>query len=114
MNDRTGELGEANMRVVNHELMPLVGECLDQAGERNPRLRGMLAISVKFAGVEEIGGIVEAVEAAPGNQLDDAELIECVRQSAFTIQLPAPIKSGRKGGEMTIPFGDPAAGDAGR
>jgi hypothetical protein len=115
MVDRTGELGEDTMRVINHELMPLVSECFDQASERNPKLRGTLAFNVELAGAEELGGIIETVEPAPDrNQLQDDELIECVRQSAFSIQLPAPTKSGRTSRQLTIPFGEPLPGDAGR
>lgn len=114
MVDRTGELGDELMRVINHELIPLVSDCHQQALERQPRLQGMLALGVKLAGAEEIGEIIEAVEAAPGNEVDDAELVECVRQSAFSIRLPAPRKSGRGDFLMTIPLGDPPSGDAGR
>ncbi len=115
MVDRTGELGAEAMRVLNHELMPLVGECYDQARERNPRLRGMLAVNVELAGAEEVGSIIEAVEEAQDiNELEDEELIECVRQSAFSIQLPVPTKSGRTSRQLTMPFGDPVQEDAGR
>jgi hypothetical protein len=114
MVDRTGELGQDTMRVINHELMPLVSECFDQASERDPKLRGTLALNVELAGTEELGGIIETVEPAQDrNQLQDDELIECVRQSAFSIQLPAPTKSGRTSRQLTIPFGDPLPGDAG-
>ncbi len=115
MVDRTGELGKDTMRVINHEFMPLVGECYDQARERNPRLRGMLAVNIELAGAEDVGGsIIETVEEATDlNELHDDELIECVRQSAFSIQLPAPIKSGRTARQLTMPFGDPEP-DAGR
>jgi hypothetical protein len=115
MVDRTGELSAEAMRVLNHEFMPLVGECYDQAHERNPRLRGMLAVNVELAGVKEIGSIIEAVEAAQDiNELEDEELIECVRQSAFSIQLPIPVKSGRMSRQLTMPFGDADAGHSGR
>lgn len=115
MVDRTGELGEENLRVLNHELIPLVDGCQDQARERDPRLSGMLALDVKLAGAEAVGGIIETLEPAPDlNQIADAELIECVRQSAFSIQLPAPTKSGRSELQLTIPLDDPRPGDAGR
>jgi hypothetical protein len=115
MVDRTGEIGAENMRVINHEFIPLVADCYDQALERNPRLRGMLAVNVELAGAEEVGGIIESVEPAQDrNQVADEELIECVRQSAFSIQLPAPTKSGRKSGQFTIPLGSEGSVDAGR
>lgn len=106
--DRTGELAEET-RILNQEFMPLVDECFDQADERDPRLRGKLAVSLKFATDEDIGAIVEALEPAQGNELADPELIECVRQSAFSLTLPAARLSGREGLLLTIPF----RGDAG-
>lgn len=100
--DRTGELGE-EVRILNREFLPLVDECLDQAQERNPRLRGMMAIGLKIAADEEFGAIFEDVQAAEGNELPDDELIDCVRQSAFTLKLPAARLSGREALTLTIP-----------
>jgi hypothetical protein len=114
MVDRTGEMSKEAMRVINHEFMPLVDECYEQARQRRPELRGMLAVGVKLAGAEEIGGIIEDLEPAPSNEVEDTELVECVRQSAFSIRLPAPSRNGRTGFEMTIPLGDEPGDDAGR
>lgn len=108
MKDRTGELNPETMRVLNHEFLPLVDECYDQAHERNPNLRGMLGVSIHLAGAEELGTIIESLEPAPGvNVIADDELIECVRQSAFTLKLPMPLKSGRTARQLTMPFGEP-------
>ena len=75
----------------------------------------MLALGVQLAVAEEVGGIIEALEPAQAiNEIDDEELVECVRQSAFSIQLPEPTKSGRKDFQLTIPLGDEAPNDAGR
>lgn len=115
MKDRTGELSEGEIHVLNHELMPLVDECLEQAHERNPELRGMLAVNVDLASAEGIGGIFESAEADPQlNELHDDELLECVRQSSFSVQLPEAGRSGRMSRQLTIPFGVSPAGDAGR
>jgi hypothetical protein len=115
MVDRTGELSPETMRVLNHEFIPLVAECYDQALERKPRLRGMLAVNLELADAEEVGSIIETVQPAPDrNQIDDEELIECVRQSAFSIELPMPATSGRRGLQLTIPLGEPLTPDAGR
>jgi hypothetical protein len=115
MADHTGELGEENLRVLNHEFLPLVDDCYQQARERNPQLRGMLALDVKLAGADDVGGIIETLEPAQeGNQVDDEELFECVRQSAFSIQFPAPTKSSRHFAQLTIPLEGQRAEDAGR
>lgn len=103
--DKTGKLTEAELRVLNHELMPMISQCLDQAHERDPQLKGMLAVVLQFASAEELGSIVETVEPAASNDLGDEELLECVRQSAFTLDFPVPGKDGRSDGMLTIPFG---------
>ena len=112
MADKTGNFREG-VAVLNRDFIPLVGECYDHAHERNPRLGGILALSIKLASAEGVGGIIESVEPAPGNQVRDTELIECVRQSAFSVEFPESATSGRKDVELTIPFGPPPTEDAG-
>lgn len=102
--DRTGVLGDA-VRVLNRDLLPLVSQCFDQAHERQPALKGMLALGVKLASAEGVGGIIETVEPAEPNELHDDELIECIRQSAFSIELPTPESDARGEFQLTIPFG---------
>lgn len=103
MADRTGNSG-AEVKALNEQLVLLVGECFDQAKERGVHEPGMLAIAVKLAGAEGIGRIIEAAEPAPGNAIDDPELIDCVRQSSFTVDLPPPTSSGGSELMLTIPF----------
>lgn len=102
MVDKTGELGE-EVRVLNEQFAPLFDECQEQAHERNPRLGGMLALSMRFASAEGIGGIIESVEPAPDNEVKDDELIECLRQSAFSIELPPPSTGRDTDRELSIP-----------
>lgn len=109
LKDHTGELNPETMRILSQELMPMVQECYEHAHERNPKLGGMLALNVELAGAEGFGTIIESVEPASDlNQLEDDELIDCVRQSAFSLQLPQPLKSGRAARQLTMPFGEPA------
>jgi hypothetical protein len=110
MVDKTGEMTAEEMRILNHELMPMVSQCLEQAHERDPQLKGMLALEVRFAGAEDLGSIIESVEPAAINDLGEQELIECVRQSAFSLQFPVPSSDRRGERQLTIPFGiDPEA-----
>jgi hypothetical protein len=110
MKDRTGKMGP-EVKALNQQLLPLVDQCFDQAKERGVRGRGMLALEVKFAGAEGIGRIIESVEPAESNAIGDPELIDCVRQSAFTVDLPPPTASGASEAMLTIPFeGAPDAG----
>ncbi|HWO08119.1 MAG TPA: hypothetical protein VNN80_01525 [Polyangiaceae bacterium] len=110
MKDRTGKLGP-EVKAFNEQLGPLVDQCFDQAKERGVRGSGMLAVEVKFAAAEGIGRVIESLEPLPNNEVHDAELIDCVRQSAFTVDLPPPTSSGGSEVMLTIPF--EGAADAG-
>ena len=103
MKDRTGLMGD-EVKVINRELMPMVGQCVDEAHERNPRLHGMLGLSVQLASAEGVGSIFETVEPTATNEVNDAEMIDCIRQSAFTISLPAPKADSLHEGMLTIPI----------
>ncbi len=107
--DKTGWLGQEALGIINRELYPMLSECSDQALERTPHLSGMLAIGLSLATAEDFGGIVESVEAAPENEVEDEALLECLRQSAFTIKLPAESTSGHSSLMLTIPLGESEA-----
>lgn len=104
MADRTGKLGDV-VKILNHELAPMVDHCYQDALEQNPRLHGMLALHVKVASVEGVGSIFETVEPDATNQVSDADFIDCVRQSAFSIDLPPPKADAAKDFLLTMPFG---------
>ncbi|HTV23269.1 MAG TPA: hypothetical protein VMG12_31490 [Polyangiaceae bacterium] len=111
MQDKTGKLG-AEVKAINEQFLPLAEQCFDQAKERGVRGSGMLALQVKLAGAEGVGRIIESLEPAPDNAVPDAELIDCMRQSAFTVDLPPPSETGGSSFEMTMPF-EGASADAG-
>ena len=110
MKDKTGLLGD-EVKVINRELIPMVADCVDEAHERNPRLHGMLALEVKLASAEGVGSIFETVEPGARNEVQDPEMIDCIRQSAFTISLPMPKANSLHESLLTIPID--AAADAG-
>ncbi len=110
MKDKTGLMGD-EVKVINRELMPMVAQCVDEAHERNPGLHGMLALGVKLASAEGVGSIFEAVEPAATNEVADPVMIDCIRQSAFSISLPMPKANSLHEAELTIPVD--AAPDAG-
>ena len=71
----------------------------------------MLALGVKLASAEGVGSIFESVEPTSANEVDDPEMIDCIRESAFTISLPMPKANSLHQGVLTIPID--AAPDAG-
>lgn len=66
-------------------------ECIDQAKARNPRLAGLLSFTMVIAPAAAGRAIVAALEIRPDNQIADAELFECIRESSFALEgLKAP------------------------
>ena len=107
LTDRIGGR-EALLEHLNHDLMPLADECIEQARARRPELEGMLAIGIDTVADEELGGIVEAVTIQPQNEVDDAELLECLSQTALSMILPPPPESGREQFMITLPIDPPS------
>lgn len=107
LTDRIGGR-EALLEHLNHDFMPLADECIEQARARRPELEGMLAIGIDTVADEELGGIVEAVTIQPQNEVDDAELLECLSQTALSMILPPPPESGREQFMITLPIDPPS------
>jgi hypothetical protein len=103
VNGRKGKL-RPEVKALRLQLIPVAEHCFAQAKRRGVHQRGMLAIEVTVAGAKGIGRIIETVEPAAGNAIDDPELIDCVRQSAFALALPPPASSGSSEALLTIPF----------
>jgi len=90
LKDETGWADTSVAKQLSRELMPLVSECILQAKARNPRLRGMLALTMSVEPADN-GKVIVAATPENTNQIDDAELFECIRESSFSIEgLKAP------------------------
>jgi hypothetical protein len=110
LKNRLGAERQPLVDYINEDFVPLASECIDQAEQRNPQLTGMLAIGLEIVADEALGGVIDRAEPAARNQVRDEELIECVRQSALTVVLPAPLITGRESIEITLRLGTWDAG----
>lgn len=103
LRDRIGGR-DALVAALNDDFMPLADECLEAARERDPSLEGMLAISLDVIADEEHGAIVESVEFPENNEVHDALLHECIRETSLSTILPPPPEGGREGFLLTLPI----------
>jgi hypothetical protein len=108
LTNRMGPRSEALAAAVNRELLPLAQECIDAAIEREPALRGTLAIEIDAVGDGEVGAVVDRVEFPADNGVQQAELLECMRESSLSIALPPPPAGGRVELAITMGVGEPA------
>ncbi len=102
--DRVGGR-EALVAHLNQEFMPLARECIEQALAREPQLKGMLALSVETVAHAELGGVIDVAEVGEGNEIHERELHECMRETALTVSLPAPLVTGREKFMLTLKVG---------
>ncbi|MGH1343598.1 MAG: hypothetical protein ACRBN8_18720 [Nannocystales bacterium] len=98
-----GELSDL-MDAVSKDLMPLVDECYEAAAERDPGIAGLIDINLEMVGDEDVGGIVESFELGEENEIQDEEMIECIRETTLSTLFPAPKDSGRRGARLTLRF----------
>ncbi len=108
LTNRMGPGSEALAAAVNRELLPLAQECIDAALEREPGLRGMMAIEIDAIGDEEVGAVVDRVEFPADNAVHQAELQECMRESSLSMALPPPPTGGRAAFVISMPVGEAA------
>lgn len=113
----TKELGELDERYIREQVQQLTGvfeECYEQALERSPGLTGKLMVQFAIVGEPDVGGLVETSEIDPEQStIVDPDLIECVRESTYTMQFPPPDAGGRVIVHYPIRFApeDPAPGE---
>jgi hypothetical protein len=114
--DRPGELvdrvGGRSEQVahLNREFMPLARDCIQQAQERSPDLRGVLTLQVETVSDEHLGAVVERAEVAASSAVQERELAECIRENAMSMTFPPPLSSGSDRFELTLRV-EPAASE---
>jgi len=90
---------------LNRDFMPLADECIEQALAQTPALRGMLTMEFEIVNDEDIGAVVESVDFPARDQVEHADLQECMRESLLSMVLPAAQESGREGLMLTLEVG---------
>ena len=89
---------------INEDLMPLADECYEQARETDPDLTGMLDLDFQVIADEDIGGLVDAVDLGQENEIENQDLVECVRETILSTIFPSPNETGEQGVRLTIRF----------
>lgn len=108
----TRELDAEYIREQMMALVPLVRECYENALREQPQLAGTLVVSFTIVAEPEIGGLVtdSRIDSA-ASTIHDAAMRECVQETMYGAQFPAP----RNGGELQVsyPFDFKSEGDGG-
>lgn len=90
-----GSLDPQYIQDAVREIVPLFAECYELALEEDDTLAGRLVMLMTIGGEEEVGGVIEHAAIAEDSELHHPLLDECVRETAYTIELPAPDGGGQ-------------------
>lgn len=99
----TRELDAAYIRSQMQALLPLIKECYENALRDQPRFDGRLVVNFTIVAEPDIGGLVtDSTIDSAASTIADAPMRECVQETLYGAQFPAP----RNGGEVhvTYPF----------
>lgn len=105
LTDRIGGR-DALLAALQRDFMPLADECIAQATERTPELKGMLALELDLLADDELGAVIDRAAYPEHNEIADPELLECIRETALATTLPPPPEGGRESFMITMPLGD--------
>ena len=77
-------------------IMPMLHECYMKALEQDPKLGGSLVVKFWVGGEPDVGGLIESSEVdATQSTIAHPEMIECVRETMYGLELVAPPEGGR-------------------
>lgn len=80
---------------IRDDYIPLARDCYQQGLKKNPTLAGRLVASFRIVGTKGTGGLVDWVDtASEENTLDDADVIECLKQSMYSVTFDPPPNDG--------------------
>ncbi len=80
---------------IREDYIPLARDCYKQGLKKNPTLAGRLVTSFRIVGTKGTGGLVDWVDtASEENTLDDADVIECLKQSMYSVTFDPPPDDG--------------------
>lgn len=97
------ELDKNYIRTQITALLPLIKECYENALITQPALAGKLVVDFTIIAEPDIGGLVsQSAINDPESTITDAPMRECVQETMYGAQFPAPLDGGEV--RVTYPF----------
>lgn len=104
LENKTGSNQEWERRQIQ-TLNQLLAECYHLSATEDPPLAGKVGLLFTITGEPEIGGLVEEVAFdAAYTTLDQPELLECLRESVYALELDPPPTGVRAARQVTLVF----------
>jgi hypothetical protein len=98
-----GKLDAAYIQArIREDLVPIAQECYESALEDDPKLGGKLVMSFSIVGDPSVGGVVDEADADPTSEIQQPDLLECMKESMLSLSFPPPEDGGTV--SVTYPF----------
>ena len=101
---------------IRADYLPLAKDCYRQGLAKNPSLGGRLVTSFRIVGTKGTGGLIDWVDmSSEENTLDDRDVLECLKQSLYSVTFDPPPNDGTVTVTypMTFAAHEPDGGDGG-
>lgn len=95
-----GSLDREYIQEAIHDMQPLIQECYELARDEEPSLEGRLLVEFVVGGEPDVGGIIEEAGVAASSGGESPLLRDCIRETVYTLELPAP----EGGGQVTVRY----------
>jgi hypothetical protein len=106
-----GKLDAAYIQTrIREDLVPIAQECYESALEDDPKLGGKLVMNFSIVGDPSVGGVVDEADADPTSEIQQPDLLECMKESMLSLSFPPPEDGGTV--SVTYPFVFSADGPA--
>jgi RNA polymerase sigma-70 factor (ECF subfamily) len=100
---QAGELDKEYIRQQIKVLLPQISECYTNALQRDASIKGRMIVNFSIVGDPSVGGLVgESKVDAEKSTVSDPDMRECVQETMYGAQFPAPQNGGSI--EVTYPF----------
>lgn len=91
--------------ILREQLIPVAQSCYEDLAGKGTN--GALTLSVAVIGDSEVGGVIDRIDVKDADDAIDAELSECVRQSAYAMEFDPPEEGqGVQEFDFTLRFSD--------
>lgn len=101
--NKRGSLSRETIRAAVGAVIEDVKTCYDLQLETTPKLWGKLVVDFVIVAEEGIGGVVDSVELGEGTDLpmrESRELVDCIVETIYTLELPEP----EGGGQVEVSY----------
>jgi len=93
---------QERVEYLKNKALPVVNDCVRQAQERAPGLRGVLTLQVTIVPEGKLAALIERVDVPASSEVQEPGLARCINERAKNLTFPLPLRRGSEQVELSI------------